>query len=84
MTNYEFACWVRGFLQLCPDVLLDNKKVQILKNHLNLVAAVEGQLGGVNQLIFNEIQNFPNGAKNAGAYADLKKILYNAYFNNAA
>ncbi len=81
MTNYEYACWVRGFLQLCPDIALDKRKVQILKNHLNLVTAVEGKLGEKNQLLYHEIievQSTPNEKR----YAQLKTFLLELYFDN--
>jgi hypothetical protein len=55
MTNREFVVWLIGFLELCEPVAIDRKMLFILKNHLNLVIAVEKELGEINQQIYNEV-----------------------------
>ncbi len=45
MKNSEFAIWLNGFFEICPDAGMDSKKLYIIKNHLNLVKAVEGEWG---------------------------------------
>ena len=55
MKNYEFICWLEGYLDLCPDDEITPKKLRIIRNHLNLVVAVEGKLGEINQLIMSEV-----------------------------
>lgn len=73
MTNYEYATWVRGFLQLCGNMPLDGKKIQIFKNHLNLVAAVEGRLGEKNQLFYDKMTQDPED------FSSLKEFMRQNY-----
>ncbi len=80
MTNYEYACWVRGFLQLCPDVALNRKKLYILKNHLNLVFAVEKNLGEKNQLVLDKIIELQSKELIEAHYKELKDFLCVTYF----
>lgn len=82
MTNYEYACWVRGYLQLCPDISLDRKKIIILKNHLNLVAAVSGNLGEKNQMVFNRIVEIQQNSANQSTYEAFKQFLLNTYLDS--
>ena len=55
MLNYEFICWLEGYLDLCPEDIINKKKLRIIRNHLNLVIAVEGSLGEINQVIMKEV-----------------------------
>ena len=55
MKNYEFICWLEGYRDLCSDDRVTPKKLRILRNHLNLVRAVEGALGEINESIMQEI-----------------------------
>ena len=55
MRNYEFVVWLEGYLDLCPAGDLDAKKLRIIRNHLNLVREVEGQLGPLNAGIYDLI-----------------------------
>lgn len=81
MTNYEFATWVRGFLQLCPEIPLNRRKVQIIKNHLNLVASVEAELGEKNRLVYNALVQLQRQAPDDAAYANFKIFLHDTYFD---
>jgi len=55
MTNYEFVVWLEGYLDLCLDSVPDVRKLRIIRNHLNLVKAVEGSLGPLNTEIYELI-----------------------------
>ncbi len=55
MKNREVQWWLMGFLELC-DKPLDQKKLTIIKNHLNLVRAVEGELDELNTAIEDRIK----------------------------
>lgn len=55
MYNREFVRWMEGYFELMPEDALDRKKLFIIKNHLNLVMAVEGKLGELNAGIFKDI-----------------------------
>jgi hypothetical protein len=55
MTNREFIIWLLGYLQLCPNDPLTRKKLFIIKNHLNLVRAVEGQFSDINACIWKAL-----------------------------
>lgn len=38
MNTQEFCYWLQGFFELCPDCsTLNEKQVQAIRNHLNLV-----------------------------------------------
>jgi altronate dehydratase len=82
MTNYEYACWIRGYLQLCPDASLTFRRLQILKNHLNLAAVVSGGLGEKNQVVFNRIVEMQQTPANELAYKTLKQLLHDTYFDS--
>ncbi len=70
MGNYEFIVWHEGYLDLCPDRQLDAKRLRILRNHLNLVRELEGQLGPVNSESYDLISG-PNRPRDAaGRHAD--------------
>ena len=83
MTNYEFACWVRGYLQLCPDVPLTTKRLYILKNHLNLVCAVSGSLGEKNQSVLDRILEIQQSSPAPETYTEFKQFLHDIYFEMA-
>jgi amino acid permease len=55
MTNREFLIWLLGYFQLCVGDNLDRKKLFIIKNHLNLVKAVDGAFNEVNAKIFDTV-----------------------------
>ena len=55
MKNYEFVVWLEGYLDLCESSELTLKKLHIIRNHLHLVKAVEGELGKFNQKIYDKI-----------------------------
>ena len=63
MLNYEFVCWLEGYFDLCPEDRLDRKKLRILRNHLNLVKAVEGELGPLNTNIYDTISKYLDDEK---------------------
>jgi hypothetical protein len=60
MKNSEFIIWLQGYLELCDDSI-NKKKLRIMKNHLNLVKAVEGQLNDLNQIFYEKISNYIQG-----------------------
>lgn len=66
MRNYEFVVWLEGYLDLCPDGDLNLKKLRIIRNHMNLVKEVEGQLGPLNTEIYRMI----SGSIDSGAPPD--------------
>ena len=51
MTNYEFVKWMAGFFTLSDAEILTKKQLWVMNNHLNLVTAVDGELGPFNQEI---------------------------------
>jgi hypothetical protein len=55
MTNREFLIWLLGYIQLCAGDGLNRKRLFIIKNHLNLVRAVEGHFSGVNTKIWDAV-----------------------------
>ncbi len=75
MKNFEFIIWAHGYLELCPTIPLDRKKLYILKNHLNLVKAVEGELGPLNQEIYVLISDHIDKAVTQHQLATLKSKL---------
>jgi len=44
MTNEEFCAWINGYLTLSEEKALNSQKIDIIKNHANLVLAVENKL----------------------------------------
>jgi hypothetical protein len=44
MTNDEFKCWINGYLTLSTEDFISIKQLVIIKNHINLVKAIEGSL----------------------------------------
>lgn len=37
MTTQNFCYWLQGFFEIAEPKFLDEKQIQIIKNHLNLV-----------------------------------------------
>lgn len=56
MTNTEFKMWLRGYIELSETPTLDAHKLQILKNHANLVIDTEGKLDPELQDFLDECQ----------------------------
>jgi hypothetical protein len=52
MKNPEFVVWLQGYLELCEDDVIDRPKIRIIRNHLNLVKAVEGHLSELNETFY--------------------------------
>jgi hypothetical protein len=75
MTNAEFAAWVRGYVELCPQDTLTPGKLQIIRNHLNLVSAVDGQLDGRNEECFRRITAALNDLGQQDGLEDVQKFL---------
>lgn len=44
MTNEEFRAWINGFLTLSESTSLNKHQITIIKNHANLVLAIEKEL----------------------------------------
>lgn len=55
MTNREFVLWLWGFLELCLPQMITRKMLYIIRNHMNLVLAVDGSFGEFNQKIYDRI-----------------------------
>ena len=60
MKNSEFAIWMKGYFELCQEDMLNHKKLYIIKNHLNLVHAVETCLTPANENIFRAVTSALN------------------------
>ena len=70
MKNYEFVVWLEGYIDLCDESELTAKKLIVIRNHLNLVKAVEGELGELNAGIYDIISSDIN---NNSSVEDLRK-----------
>ncbi len=61
MLNCEFHHWLYGYFKLSDDCLLTSNQLWIIKNHLNLVFAVENYLdednGWLDGVILSLVQN---------------------------
>ena len=55
MYNREFHVWMAGYLELCPENVVGRQQLYIIKNHLRLVEAVDGQLDPANRRIFEQV-----------------------------
>ena len=56
MTNNEFRHWLNGFFLLSgEDTTLNVKQLYVIRNHLNLVQEVEGQLDHLNAAFLKRI-----------------------------
>jgi hypothetical protein len=44
MTNLEFRCWIKGFVELSEQTTIDAQQLEIIRNHANLVRAIDGQV----------------------------------------
>ncbi len=79
MKNPEFVVWLQGYIELCEDDEVDIKKLRIMRNHLNLVKAVEGELSEFNTQFFDLISSCLYDAEKFNTYvknADFKQSLY--------
>jgi hypothetical protein len=85
MKNSEFIVWLQGYLELCPEDILDIRKLRIIRNHLNLVQAVEGQLSDLNQSYRTWISDLIDGKEKLDdetrlrLYAMMLPLLQNAF-----
>jgi hypothetical protein len=78
MTNREFVLWLWGFLELCAPQSISRKMLYIIRNHMNLVLAVDGKFGDFNQLIYDRISRELVSAKvedNSVLFDYLKSIV---------
>ena len=75
MKNSEFIVWLQGYLELCPDDVIDRRKIRIIRNDLNLVKAVEGELSELNRRFF-EVTSTYLGPEERPIPADLPQTLY--------
>lgn len=41
MTNEEFKHWINGYFSLSDELFLNKDQVNIIQNHVNLVATIE-------------------------------------------
>ncbi len=57
MKNYEFVVWLEGYMDVCEHDPLTVKKLHIIKNHLNLVKSIEGELGEFNTMIYSIVSD---------------------------
>jgi hypothetical protein len=58
MTNFEFLVWLLGFLELCDPQPLTRTMLYIIRNHGNLVKAVEKDgLGPLNTEIYDMVSD---------------------------
>lgn len=55
MSNDEFQAWVQGYMLLAQDKPLNEQQIFIIKNHANLVEAVDGPLTLDNQMLINHL-----------------------------
>jgi hypothetical protein len=56
MTNFEFLVWLLGFIELCDEQTITRKMLFIIRNHANLVKAVEKEgLGPTNSRIYEMV-----------------------------
>lgn len=75
MNNYDFVVWLEGYLDLCPTDAFDAKKTRIIRNHLNLVKTVEGELGPFNAEIYKVISTYLDNNVIESEYITLHKKL---------
>lgn len=61
MLNSEFTHWLYGYCKLELNNKLTPKQLWIIKNHLNLVYAVEAYLDELNSWLENIILNLTTG-----------------------
>lgn len=61
MLNTEFTEWMYGFCCLSNETSLSARQLWIIKNHLNLVFAVEGFLDKRNQWLDDVILSLVEG-----------------------
>jgi hypothetical protein len=79
MKNPEFVVWLQGYIELCDDDAIDIKKLRIIRNHLNLVKAVEGELSDINTQFFDLVSSCLYDEQKYDEFvvqSDLKQTLY--------
>jgi hypothetical protein len=77
MYNSEFKVWLRGYFEITPDVVLDDTRIVLIQNHLNLVKAVEKDLDIQNtqiQVLLNKAKQSKNG-NHTSIKAQIAKIV---------
>ena len=55
MTNQEFKAWLLGYKELAGDVPVNERQIRIIKNHSNLVIAIDGFLNQENQAVVDHL-----------------------------
>lgn len=79
MTNDEFKCWINGYLELSTEEWINTKQLIIIKNHINLVKAVDGVLDlDIGNFLATIEENIR--AKTLIKFSDLKEIWFNGSF----
>ncbi|MDI1351431.1 MAG: hypothetical protein PSV35_01475 [bacterium] len=56
MTNNEFEAWISGYIELKGECALNERQIEIIRNHANLVVAVDGFLTVSNQTLVDNLQ----------------------------
>ena len=77
MTNQEFKAWLMGYKLLAKDAPVNERQIRIIKNHSNLVIAIDGFLNQENQAVIDNLDALMSqklipakievGSKNEGA-----------------
>jgi hypothetical protein len=75
MKNIELYRWIQGYMQLCPNDTWTLHKTYIVRNHVNLVVAVEGSLGEYNQELYRLSEAVVNATAEAAQKTALEKML---------
>lgn len=55
MTNEEFRAWINGYLTLSDETSFNDHQINIIKNHANLVIAVDKKLDSDNKSFMEKI-----------------------------
>lgn len=76
MKNSECVVWIQGYLEIIPYQKIDRPKLRIIRNHLNLVQAVGGQLTPSNRSIKRMLDHVL--AEEQEADLDMGAALYEA------
>ena len=79
MRNTEFAEWLYGYYALGGAKQLTPKQLWIIKNHLNLVFAVEQQLDADNQWLDDQIVALANDNIIGNPTPELLDAIYARY-----
>jgi hypothetical protein len=79
MTNREFVLWLWGFLELCTPQPITRKMLYIIRNHMNLVLAVDKEFGAFNQQIYDRVSyelTLEDLPTNTELFDELKSMVY--------